>query len=97
MGEGDDAAMIDLHCQPEGDPGRMGIGAVHHIAWLAPSAEVQREWRRVLAAEGLDVTPVLDRSYFESIYDREPGGVLVEIATDAPGGAVDPEAALRRS
>jgi catechol 2,3-dioxygenase-like lactoylglutathione lyase family enzyme len=89
VGEGDDAAMVDLHCQPEGDPGRMGIGAVHHIAWRAPSAELQREWRRVLAAAGLDVTPVLDRNYFESIYYREPGGVLFEIATDPPGFTVD--------
>jgi catechol 2,3-dioxygenase-like lactoylglutathione lyase family enzyme len=89
VGEGDDAAMIDLHCQPEGDPGRMGIGAVHHIAWRTPTGEEQREWRRVLAAAGLDVTPVLDREYFESIYYREPGGVLFEIATDPPGFTVD--------
>jgi catechol 2,3-dioxygenase-like lactoylglutathione lyase family enzyme len=89
VGEGEDAALIDLHCQPEGDPGRMGIGAVHHIAWRTPSGEAQREWRRVLAATGLDVTPVLDREYFESIYYREPGGVLFEIATDPPGFTVD--------
>jgi catechol 2,3-dioxygenase-like lactoylglutathione lyase family enzyme len=89
VGEGDDAAMIDLHCQPEGDPGRMGIGAVHHIAWRTPSPEAQREWRRVLVGAGLDVTPVLDRNYFESIYYREPGGVLFEIATDPPGFTVD--------
>lgn len=85
VGEGGDAAMIDLHCQPEGEPGRMGIGAVHHIAWRARTPEEQREWRRVLTQAGLDVTPVLDRNYFESIYYREPGGVLFEIATDAPG------------
>lgn len=89
VGEGDDAAMIDLHCQPEGEPGRMGIGAVHHIAWRARSAEEQREWRSLLAAAGYDVTPVLDRNYFESVYYREPGGVLFEIATDAPGFTVD--------
>lgn len=95
VGEGADAAMIDLHCQPEGEPGRMGIGAVHHIALRTPSPEAQQEWRRVLAAAGLDVTPVLDRSYFESIYYREPGGVLFEIATDPPGFTVDePPAAL---
>jgi len=88
-GEGDDAAMIDLHCQPEGDPGRMGIGAAHHIAWRARSPEEQLGWRRVLAEAGLDVTPVLDRQYFTSVYYREPGGVLFEIATDPPGFTVD--------
>jgi catechol 2,3-dioxygenase-like lactoylglutathione lyase family enzyme len=89
VGEGDEGAMIDLHCQPEGEPGRMGIGAVHHIAWRARSAEVQLEWRSALAGARLDVTPVLDRQYFTSIYYREPGGVLFEIATDPPGFTVD--------
>ena len=89
VGEGADAAMIDLHCQPEGEPGRMGIGAVHHIAWRARTPEEQRSWRGVLAAGGLDVTPVLDRNYFTSIYYREPGGVLFEIATDSPGFTAD--------
>jgi glyoxalase family protein len=89
VGEGDDAALIDLRCQPEGEPGRMGIGAVHHIAWRARTAEEQVEWRRVLVGEGVDVTPVLDRNYFTSIYYREPGGVLFEIATDPPGFTAD--------
>src|SRR5690606_2740496 len=93
VGEGDDAAMIDLHCRPEGEPGRMGIGAVHHIAWRAPTPDEQHEWRRVLAEAGRDVTPVLDRNYFTSIYFREPGGVLFEIATDPPGFTVDESAA----
>ena len=94
VGEGDDAATIDLHCQPEGEPGRMGIGAVHHIAWRAPTRPLQEQWRAVLAQAGSDVTPVLDRRYFESIYFREPGGVLFEIATDPPGFTRDeaPEA-----
>lgn len=89
VGTGADAAMIDLLCQPEGEPGRMGIGAVHHIAWRTASAETQRAWRQALIDAGLDVTPVLDRRYFESIYFREPGGVLFEIATDPPGFTVD--------
>jgi glyoxalase family protein len=92
VGQGDDSAMIDLCCQPEGEPGRMGIGAVHHIAWRTPSRETQQEWRRILAAAGLDVTPVLDRQYFRSIYYREPGGVLFEIATDPPGFTIDERA-----
>lgn len=89
VGEGGDTAMIDLLCRPEGEPGRMGIGAVHHIAWRARTAEEQREWRGVLAGAGLDVTPVLDRKYFTSIYYREPGGVLFELATDPPGFTAD--------
>ncbi|MGH7444449.1 MAG: ring-cleaving dioxygenase, partial [Longimicrobiales bacterium] len=92
VGDGDDAAMIDLHCQPEGEPGRMGIGAVHHIAWRATSAGEQLEWRRILAQAGHDITPVLDRNYFTSVYYREPGGVLFEIATDPPGFTIDESA-----
>lgn len=92
VGAGDGAAMIDLLCRPEGEPGRMGIGAVHHIAWRATSAEQQLEWRDVLVRAGRDVTPVLDRSYFTSVYYREPGGVLFEIATDPPGFTVDESA-----
>jgi catechol 2,3-dioxygenase-like lactoylglutathione lyase family enzyme len=88
-GSGDDTASVDLLCQPEGERGRMGVGVVHHIAWRARSVEEQLEWRRVLSAAGLDVTPVLDRQYFRSIYYREPGGVLFEIATDPPGFTVD--------
>ncbi|HVS63573.1 MAG TPA: ring-cleaving dioxygenase [Thermoanaerobaculia bacterium] len=89
VGDGQDAATIDLHCRPETEPGRMGIGAAHHIAWRTTSREAQLEWRRVLAKAGMDLTPVLDRNYFESIYFREPGGVLFEIATDSPGFTVD--------
>ncbi len=89
VGDGDDQASVDLLCQPEGEPGRMGIGAVHHIAWRARTAQEQLEWRRILSELGFDVTPVLDRRYFTSVYFREPGGVLFEIATDEPGFTVD--------
>jgi len=88
-GDGDAATMIDLSCQPEGSTGRIGVGGVHHIAWRAASDSEQQQWRRVLAESGLDVTPVLDRKYFKSIYFREPGGILFEIATDGPGFTVD--------
>lgn len=94
VGEGGDEAAIDLLCEPEGEPGRVGIGGVHHIAWRAPSGAAQGRWRQVLADAGHDVTSVIDRRYFASIYFREPGGVLFEIATDSPGFTVDeaPEA-----
>jgi glyoxalase family protein len=80
---------IDVLVQPQLTHGRMGAGSVHHIAFRAADDASQLEWRAVLAATSLDVTPVLDRTYFHSIYFREPGGVLFEIATDPPGFALD--------
>ena len=68
---------------------RQGKGTIHHVAFRAESEAVQREWRERLAGAGFDVTPVIDRQYFNAIYFREPGGVLFEIATDPPGFAVD--------
>lgn len=89
IGDGPDAAMIDLLQEPEKGRRRMGIGTVHHIAWRTPSREQEEAWQRVLAELGFQVTPVLDRKYFQSIYFREPGGVLFEMATDPPGFTVD--------
>jgi glyoxalase family protein len=66
----------------------MGAGSVHHIAFRAADDASQLEWRAELAKH-LDVTPVLDRTYFHSIYFREPGGVLFELATDPPGFLLD--------
>jgi glyoxalase family protein len=80
---------IDLLVQPQLVYGRMGAGSVHHIAFRAPEDAAQRAWREELKKEALDVTPVLDRTYFHSIYFREPGGVLFEIATDPPGFTFD--------
>lgn len=80
---------IDVLVQPQLTYGRMGAGSVHHIAFRASDDAAQLQWREVLKASGLDVTPVLDRTYFHSIYFREPGGVLFEIATDPPGFALD--------
>jgi glyoxalase family protein len=67
----------------------MGAGIVHHIAWRTPDDQQQLEWRQALADRGYNVTPVRDRQYFHSIYFREPGGVLFEIATDPPGFTLD--------
>jgi glyoxalase family protein len=91
---GGPAGIVDLECQPERMRGRLGAGTVHHIAFRARDEAQQLAWREAVTALGLDVTPVLDREYFRSIYFREPGGVLFEIATDPPGFAVDeaPEA-----
>jgi glyoxalase family protein len=68
--------------------GVQGGGTVHHVAWACPPEE-HEEWRRRVVAAGMDVTPVIDRFYFKSIYFREPSGVLFEIATIGPGFDVD--------
>jgi len=79
---------IDLLVDREAKFGRSGAGSVHHIAFRATDDRAQREWRQVIAKH-LEVTPVLDRTYFHSIYFREPGGVLFELATDPPGFTLD--------
>jgi glyoxalase family protein len=68
---------------------RPGAGQTHHIAFRAGDREEQEAWRAHLMEHGIEVTPVLDRQYFESIYFRAPDGLLCEIATDGPGFAVD--------
>jgi len=76
-------------CVPDGSLGRVAAGSVHHIAFRARDDEEQRNWRHRLVELGYNVTPVIDRIYFHSIYFREPGGVLFEIATDPPGFSLD--------
>lgn len=69
--------------------GQMGVGTVHHVAFRSISSVDQLEWRQLVQDAGLQVTPVQDRNYFTSIYFREPGHILFEIATDQPGFTVD--------
>lgn len=87
-------AVVDVVCAPGLQAGRVAVGTVHHIAFRCESDEDQKNWRGRVAAAGMNVTPILDRQYFRSIYFREPGGVLFEIATDPPGFTADekPEA-----
>jgi glyoxalase family protein len=82
-------AIVDVLCAPDGHFGRQGAGTVHHIAFRAADDAEQIARRADLVAAGLNVTPVIDRAYFHSIYFREPGGILFEIATDPPGFAID--------
>jgi glyoxalase family protein len=86
-------SAIDLWRSDTPSIGRQGAGTIHHIAFRAESDAVQQEWRERATDFGLDVTPVIDRQYFNAIYFREPGGVLFEIATDPPGFAADEPAA----
>jgi glyoxalase family protein len=87
--DGGIGTAVDVLCQPDSRSGTMGVGTIHHVAFRAQTDECQKLWRQKLTQMHLDVTPVLDRQYFRSIYFREPGGVLFEIATDPPGFATD--------
>jgi glyoxalase family protein len=79
---------LDIVVDPKAGPGRLGAGTVHHIAFRSEDYDDQKQWREVISKH-LGVSPVMERDYFRSIYFREPGGVLFELATDIPGFAVD--------
>lgn len=81
--------VVDIACRPGQPRGIVAVGTVHHIAFRTPGDREQLEWREKLIAADLDVTPPIDRQYFHSIYYREPGGVLFELATDPPGFTTD--------
>jgi len=78
-------ALVDVLHLPAGQRGLVAVGTVHHVAWRTPNDAEQLAWRQDLLALGLRVTPVIDRQYSHSIFFREPGGGLFEIATDPPG------------
>ncbi|WP_298737716.1 VOC family protein [uncultured Chitinophaga sp.] len=80
---------VDIVCSPDSLRGLAGSGTVHHIAFSTPNAATQQELRLKIVKRMLNPTPVLDRNYFTSIYFREPGGVLFEVATAGPGFTVD--------
>jgi glyoxalase family protein len=83
--------FLDIVVDKDAQTGRMGAGTVHHIAFRASDDSAQVHWQQELGRH-VSVTPVQDRTYFHSIYFREPGGVLFEIATDAPGFLIDESA-----
>jgi glyoxalase family protein len=82
-------AFVDLLVTPGAPAAYQAAGTVHHIAWRVANDAAQQAWRENLLRSGLSVTEVRDREYFHSIYFREPGGILYEIATDPPGFAID--------
>ncbi|WP_035771698.1 VOC family protein, partial [Arthrobacter sp. Br18] len=87
--DGEPGTVVDIVADPSGDPGLVAGGTVHHIAFRVPDQQTQEVWRQELAAGGYSVTAILDRQYFTSIYFREPGGTLLEMATDTPGFNID--------
>lgn len=88
-GSREPGAIVDIRCIPNFWSGSLGAGTIHHVAFRAADEADQSAMRDELAQHGVDVTPTLDRSYFRSVYFREPGGVLFEIATDPPGFTAD--------
>jgi glyoxalase family protein len=88
-GESGIGKTIDLVSAPDVSPAHIAVGSVHHIAFRIPNDEPQRSLREKLINLGYQVSPVMDRTYFHSIYFREPGGVLFEVATDPPGFTKD--------
>src|SRR5438270_540930 len=88
-GAGGPTSILDVLDAPEAPAGEEAVGTVHHVAWRATNDAHELDWREVLVKSGRNVTPVIERKYFRSIYFREPGGVLFEIATDQPGFTVD--------
>lgn len=93
LGEGKSGQYVDLYSMPSMPRGAWGTGSVHHLAWRMRDEAHQLEIRERVARGGAQPTPVIDRFWFKSVYFREPGGVLFELATDGPGFGVDEEQA----
>ena len=82
--------LVDVICSPDSMKGLNGSGTVHHLAFATPTNESQLHFReKINSTDIVNPTPVLDRQYFHSIYFREPGGILFEVATNPPGFTVD--------
>jgi glyoxalase family protein len=86
---GGSGRVLDLRAKPDERRGAWGVGAIHHLAWRVDDDEHQMEVRDRVAEARRNPTPVIDRFWFRSVYFKEPGGVLFELATDGPGFAVD--------
>jgi glyoxalase family protein len=89
MGAGGPHAELHVATQPGLARARLGAGGVHHVALRTPNEETYHAWTARLTSLGVPHSGEIDRFYFRSLYFREPGGILFEIATDGPGFAVD--------
>jgi glyoxalase family protein len=85
--------LVDIVCEPERLRGLQGSGTVHHVAFSTNDDDTIVQMQQKLLQAKANVTPVLDRQYFHSIYFREPGGILFELATNPPGFAIDEDIA----
>ncbi len=88
MATGESGAKVEV-LGGVADRGLQAGGTVHHVAFRAPDLPTMELWQQELLSRGVGVTEIMDRQYFKSIYFREPGGVLFEIATDDPGFDID--------
>ncbi len=89
----DAPGILDIRDAPDARRGAWGVGSVHHLAWAVADEEEQLTVRTQVEAAGGRATPVIDRFWFKSVYFKEPGGVLFELATLGPGFAVDEDPA----
>ena len=89
MGPGGPGAELHVAVEPSASPGRQGAGGVHHVAFRVPDDAQYEAWEKRLTELGVGSSGPVDRYYFRSLYFREPGGILFELATDGPGFAVD--------
>ena len=89
MGEGGAGAELHVAVEPHKPPASPGAGGVHHVAFRTPDEDQYRAWAERLRAMRMPSSGPVDRYYFQSLYFREPNGILFEIATDGPGFAVD--------
>ncbi|MDQ3534157.1 MAG: ring-cleaving dioxygenase [Bacteroidota bacterium] len=92
-GDGGPGTYVDLVLQSEAARSTSGAGTIHHVAFSTDNDDTQLKIKEKLQAANLNVTEVMDRQYFHSIYFREPGGILFEVATDPPGFTIDEETA----
>src|SRR5262249_31489773 len=91
VGEGRPGSIVTYFEMPNASPARFGAGQTHHFALAVADEATQLEWREKPGHAGLPVSPVMDRTYFKSIYTRDPDGHIVELATAGPGFLVDEE------
>jgi predicted esterase/catechol 2,3-dioxygenase-like lactoylglutathione lyase family enzyme len=89
VGDGGPGTLVDVRAVGGFLPGTSGAGTVHHVAWAVATDADELAVRSRVEQAGLSPTPVIDRNYFHSVYFREPGGVLFELATNPPGFAID--------
>jgi glyoxalase family protein len=89
----DVAGSVDVRETPDQRRGAWGVGTVHHLAWSVADEQHQRQVRSQVEAAGGHATEMIDRFWFKSVYFKEPGGVLFEIATEGPGFAADEDPA----
>jgi glyoxalase family protein len=85
----DNANIVDLLVAPDLPAGLNAAGTNHHVAFRVKDDNILMDYREKVLSKGLNITPKIDRDYFFSLYFREPGGVLFELATDNPGFTKD--------